>query len=197
MRGPAGPSARTVLAQCRAIARQLDWHLARARAGAPRGGRTEVEAALRPILSAMGRLHGAKGLVFELEGGPLSAVAIDPDDFAEIVSNLLDNAGKWARSIVRVGWMAEADRVSIRIADDGPGIPADARARLFTPGARLDEQVSGHGLGLAIAKDLAGRVGGVIALDDLPGGQPGLQVRVILPAARASGDARPTGATTA
>lgn len=183
MRGPAGASAAAVLGQCRTMARQLDWHLARARAGAPRGGQTEVGAAIVPIVAAMARLHGQRGVSFRLEPGPAAVAAIDTEDFAEIVSNLLDNAGKWARAEVTTTWALEGGAVAIAVTDDGPGIPPAAREGLFAPGARLDEQVPGHGLGLAIAQDLALRVGGAVSLDDRADGRSGLVARVTLPVA--------------
>lgn len=183
MRGPAGASATTVLDQCRAMARQLDWHLARARARAARGGRTEVEPALRQIVAAMERLHGGRGIGFRLKPGPATSAAIDPQDFAEIISNLLDNAGKWARAEVTASWSMDDGGLRIDVIDDGPGIAPAARAALFAPGARLDERVAGHGLGLAIAQELAARVGGQVRLHDRDDGCPGLRASIMLPQA--------------
>ncbi|PTE16916.1 sensor histidine kinase, partial [Cereibacter changlensis JA139] len=68
------------------------------------------------------------------------------------------------------------------IADDGPGIPAEARDRLLTRGARLDESSGGHGLGLAIAADRARAYGGTLTLEASDAG--GLLARVTLPGKR-------------
>jgi signal transduction histidine kinase len=159
------PAGATLLAECRRIARQLDWHLARARAAAGHGPvrHTQLPGALEPLLSAMTRLHQNRSIAFTADGPPTSLV-IEPEAFAEILSNLLDNAGKWAVSHVNVEWRSEGGIAILGVTDDGPGIPADALDRLFVPGVRLDEQVPGHGLGLAIARDLAERAQGKLRL---------------------------------
>jgi signal transduction histidine kinase len=74
---------------------------------------------------------------------------------------------------------ADVRLVCIRVSDDGPGIPADERLRVAQPGVRLDEQVEGHGFGLAIASDLASLYAGRLTLDERPGG--GLLVELRLP----------------
>jgi signal transduction histidine kinase len=159
------PAGATLLAECRRIARQLDWHLARARSATGEGAvrQTQLPAALEPLLSAMARLHQNRGIRFAGDGPPLT-LAIDPESFAEILSNLLDNAGKWATSAVRVHWEVHRERACLKVIDDGPGIPSEALGRLFVPGVRLDEQVPGHGLGLAISRDLALNANASLAL---------------------------------
>lgn len=101
-----------------------------------------------------------------------------------MLGNLLDNAGKWASSRIRIGMGATDGMLVIDIDDDGPGIPAAARGELVRRGRRGDEQVAGSGLGLAIVDDLASLYGGELALLDAPGG--GLRVRLTLPRARPS-----------
>lgn len=178
-------AARSLLEQCQRMQKQIDYHIARSRAaGAVRtpGLTTSVRAALAPILSAMDRLHGRRGILFETAGDADLALAVDPQDFAEIVSSLLDNAGKWAASRVGVSWRVEDGRARISIDDDGPGLPPAEREAVFAIGARLDDTVSGSGLGLAIARDLAGLYGGAVRLVEAPGGQ-GLRAVIELPAA--------------
>ena len=74
--------------------------------------------------------------------------------------------------------IAEGRWARIAIADDGPGIPAEDRIRVATPGTRLDERGGGHGFGLAIARELTELYGGTLTLGDAPGG--GLLVSVSL-----------------
>lgn len=180
--GPAGESAITLLDQCRQIERQLDWHLARARAKASFGGQgTEMPDALLPIVAAMRRLHQARTVHFEVTGGPPATLAIDSRDFAEIVSNLADNAGKWATSHVSIGWYTQDGGLCLVFTDDGPGIPAEEIARAFAPGQRLDENIMGNGLGLAIAQDLARLAGGEVRLSARVDGSKGLVATCILP----------------
>lgn len=187
-RGRAGESAATLLDQCRRMERQLDWHLARARAGTRHGAITRLPDALGAIVSAMARLHAGRGIGWELASGPPLALAIEPGDFAEIVSNLADNAGKWARRQVTVEWDTNGPDARIRISDDGPGIPAEQRAAMFDAGSRLDERSPGHGLGLAIARDLARHYGGEVAIDARADGAPGLVASVVVPLAPGRAD---------
>ena len=85
----------------------------------------------------------------------------DTGDFLELAGNLLDNACKWCDGIVRIKIRAAVDDDAIAsgmimtVADDGPGIPGDAADALLQRGTRLDESTPGHGIGLAIVKDIA------------------------------------------
>lgn len=177
------PAGATLLAQCRRIARQLDWHLARARLAANAGPvrHTPLPAALDPLLSAMTRLH--RGIQFSADGPPVS-LAMEPEAFNEILSNLLDNGGKWASSSVSVSWQAKDRLIIIDVTDNGPGISAVDMDRLFVPGARLDEQVPGHGLGLAIARDIAAACHATLQLSPRGDGKPGTSASLSVPAAR-------------
>lgn len=179
------PAGQTLLAECRRIARQLDWHLARARAAAGQGParHTQLPTALAPLLSAMTRLHKNRGINFGADG-PAIGLVIEPEAFAEILSNLLDNAGKWASAKVNVGWVSDGQTVSVSVCDDGPGVAEEAQGRLFVPGVRLDEQVPGHGLGLAIARDLAETANGKLGLGPRDDGQSGTAAVLVLQAAQ-------------
>ncbi len=183
-KGEAGDSAATLLEQCRRIERQLDWHLARARAGVRQGATTRLPEAIQPIETAMQRLHAERHIQFSTDGTDMVALAIEPEDFAEIVSNLTDNAGKWARSRVGIDWRVAGAEAMISVTDDGPGIPASMRTSAFGVGSRLDERSPGHGLGLAIAQDLARHYGGDVALSGRDDGADGLVARLMLPLAR-------------
>lgn len=87
--------------------------------------------------------------VVEVDGEP--TVAMDKADLAEVLGNLLENAGRHARSLVKVS-IANDGRVAVD--DDGPGVPQDARDVVIRRGKRLDEQSEGTGLGLAIVQDI-------------------------------------------
>ena len=184
-KGEAGESAATLLEQCRRIERQLDWHLARTRGGPRPGAVTRVPEAVEGIVAAMQRLHADRGVDWTIAPSPAAAaaatLAIAPDDFAEILSNLADNAGKWARSGVRLGWDITGPDARITVIDDGPGIPESERVIAFDPGSRLDERAPGHGLGLAIARDMARQHGGDILLEGRADGERGLVAVLRLP----------------
>ena len=87
------------------------------------------------------------------------------------------------RGAVTVSAFGEDGVCVVRIADDGPGIPASDRERVFEPFVRLEEsrntETGGIGLGLAIARTIIRAHGGDITLADAAGG--GLQVNVSLP----------------
>lgn len=165
-------AAATVLAQCDRMRRQIDYQIARARAAASRsapGAAADVRVVLETVLSAMRRLHGRRGVAFELKPGASPVAAVEAQDLNEIVANLLDNAGKWAGAQVSVDIQAGADEVTrIVVEDDGPGLPPEALEVVFNLGERLDEQAPGSGLGLAIVKDLATLYGGRVWLQASP-----------------------------
>jgi signal transduction histidine kinase len=89
---------------------------------------------------------------------------------ARVLGNLLDNAQRHAEARVRVAVGREGDHVVLQVSDDGPGVPADQRERVFERFVRLDDARSrdegGAGLGLAIARDVAERHGGTLTVAD-------------------------------
>lgn len=114
---------------------------------------------------------------------PLS-VPGDPGALSVLLNNLLDNALRYTQSGGRVDVevCTEEAGAIIRIADNGPGIPPEARERVFERFCRLaPPDIPGSGLGLSIVRDIVALHGGSIGLEDMPGG--GLKVRVVLPMA--------------
>jgi signal transduction histidine kinase len=107
-------------------------------------------------------------------------------DLEEMLGNLIDNAGKWANSSVKItaekGSDIAPERPSVvfLIDDDGPGLPKDKRVEATRRGRRLDETKPGSGLGLSIVVDLAQLYGGAFVFDDSPLG--GLRAELKLPA---------------
>jgi len=102
------------------------------------------------------------------EGNDATCV-LDADALAQVAANLLSNVEKYAPGCeVTVFARCEDERLTMRVADTGAGIPAHAADRVFEPFERLDSRVnegaSGTGLGLAIARDLATRMGGTLRL---------------------------------
>lgn len=185
--------ARLVMEQVALARRHVDWHLARARSAAQlRAGRqaTPVAPVLQGLLRVMERVHAGRGLSLRVDAmDPGLVFAGEEQDLQEMVGNLLDNACKWARGVVRVraGTEVEQGRPMLRleIEDDGPGIAAADLATLPDRGRRLDESVPGAGLGLAIVRDLAELHGGRLELGARPAG--GLCATLTLPAAAAAG----------
>jgi signal transduction histidine kinase len=92
------------------------------------------------------------------------------DDLGRAVRNLLDNADRYASSTIIVELRSDDSNVTLVVADDGPGIPAEHRQAVFERFARLDDararETGGTGLGLAIAKEIVTAHGGSITLED-------------------------------
>ncbi|MFD2753092.1 sensor histidine kinase [Comamonas terrae] len=175
--------AELVREQVASASRQVEHHLARARAAATQaaGLRTPLQPPLQSLVRTMARLHAGRGIRFEIEGRPEDwDFRGDVQDLMEMLGNLLDNAGKWARSTVRLQVQGQDQCVVLCVDDDGPGIEQQARERIFERGRRLDEKRPGTGLGLDIVRDLVQSYGGRIEARTAPLG--GLRMRLELPA---------------
>jgi signal transduction histidine kinase len=166
------------------MSRQVNYHLARARAaasGASGAARCPVAPAVDALVRTLLKLHAGRLLDIASNVAPELCARVQREDLDEILGNVLDNACKWANSRI----VLEASRVDnalvLTVDDDGPGLARDLRSAVLERGVRMDESAPGSGLGLAIVRDLAELYGGDISLDDSRLG--GLQARVSLPAA--------------
>ncbi len=170
--------------QVERMRRQMDYHLAHARAaasGSVLGTRCQVAESVEPLIRTLQRLYADRSLSFESALLLDHAVRCQREDLDEMLGNLLDNACQWARSRVSVASSVEHTSVRIVVEDDGPGIPVELRETVLQRGVRADESAAGSGLGLAIVRDLAGLYGGSIELGASPLG--GLRATLKLPAA--------------
>ena len=134
-----------------------------------------VEALLAPQAAAQG-LH----LVLDLPAAPV-ALRADPVEMEQVAFNLLRNAmeatqGMGSAARIRVTLRHDAGNALLEVADNGPGVPPDLRARLFTPFTTT--RADGTGLGLALSQRLVERAGGEIVLAD---SREGASFRVSLP----------------
>ncbi len=166
--------------QLEQIQQRLSRELNRARlAGdALPGAHFDCDVELPGLLSTLGMIHG-DGLLVRPDVAPGLSLPWDREDLLELLGNLLDNACKWADSEVCLGIRQTPDSYLLWVDDDGPGIPEDARQRVLERGARLDEQMDGHGLGLGIVRDIAEAWNGRMDLRASPLG--GLRVYIELP----------------
>lgn len=174
----------TVIREAAVMRRQVDHHLARARAVGRRAvglSRACVWESVEAVLRAVTRLYAQTR--FDLDGVRDAAVAIERQDLDEILGNLIENAAKYGGGSVFVtvdAMPGDPAWCEIWVEDDGKGIPEAERTRIFTRGTRLDTGKPGTGLGLAIVRDVAEIYGGSVELgesEDLGG----LLVRLRLP----------------
>ena len=90
---------------------------------------------------------------------------MEEGDLMECLGNLLDNAYKWCRGRVAVAARATDSAVHIVVEDDGPGIEPAQREAILARGVRLDEQTPGHGIGMAIVRDIMTAYGGEFRIE--------------------------------
>src|SRR5271156_408139 len=174
--------------QTEIMRRQVTFYLDRARAAARAGTfgvATEVKPVVEGLVRTYEKLHGEQVLTFDVALQPGLKFRGEAQDLTDLIGNLLDNAGKWARervSIRAVRSATERDSDPVLVAeidDDGPGLDKNARAAAVERGKRLDESRPGSGLGLSIVVELASIYGGSLKLDESPLG--GLRAILRLP----------------
>lgn len=183
------PLAEKVNEQAQVMHHQLSYYLDRARAAAGAsalGSSTRLAPALSALLRTFTKLYESRGIQFVALAPDSLCFSGEPQDLDEMVGNLLDNAGKWAREAISVEAALVANvkgdgRSEIRlwIDDDGPGLAPALREAATQRGRRLDETKPGSGLGLSIVSDLAAAYGGSLRLTDSPRG--GLRAELRLP----------------
>ncbi|MCH4870932.1 ATP-binding protein [Pseudomonas sp. TMW22089] len=145
------------------------------------GAQFDVDAEMPGLMATLGMIHGGH-LELRLNTSPGLHMPWDREDMLELLGNLLDNACKWADSQVELNIRQTAGGYEIEVQDDGPGIPETERDQVISRGTRLDEQTSGHGLGLGIVRDIVDVWGGEMQLET--GALGGLSVMIRLPARR-------------
>jgi signal transduction histidine kinase len=174
----------TVCREASTMRRQVDHHLARARAIGRRASvqaRVIVWESAEAVQRAVATLYNE--VTIDLAGDRTVEVRVERQDLDEMLGNLVENAAKYGGGRVFVTVEPAADGFAeILIEDDGQGIAQAQRDELFSRGARLDTTGKpGTGLGLAIARDVAELYGGTITLDESED-LGGLLARLRLPA---------------
>ncbi|EON93113.1 histidine kinase [Marinobacter lipolyticus SM19] len=164
------------------IDRQLESEMRRSRFAGPQAGKAaQPVSQARDLLWMLGRLYPDKNFELETELGPETRWPVEEHDLNEILGNLLDNAGKWASHQISLNLSREDNQLMLEVRDDGPGVAPEKLDTLGTRGLRLDEQTPGHGLGLAIVRDILAGYGGTLQFTSAPA--QGLVALVKLPRA--------------
>lgn len=131
-------------------------------------GAVNLSAVLQKISASLGKVYVDKNITFDMAVAEHSLIYCDEGDLYEIAGNLMDNACKWCRSTVKVNVSLNQRKgrqnfaVLLEIEDDGPGIPAEKLADILKRGVRADENIHGHGIGMAVVNELIGLLGGLL-----------------------------------
>jgi len=149
----------------------------------------ELDAAA--LLHELAAAHEADRVPVAVRAPGSLPVRVSPDELRRALDNLLTNAVRHARTAVQLSGRVEDGEVVLMVSDDGPGIGAADRDRVFERFTRLDDARArdggGSGLGLAISRELVTRAGGRI---ELRSGEQGFALRaeIRLPVATADHD---------
>ena len=144
----------------------------------------DVRAALDSLRGALLKVYMDRGIACELVVDEGCLYFGDREDLTEMAGNLVDNAFKWARTTVRItarrlaAAATRRDGLLLLVEDDGPGIPAAERAHVLDRGARLDERVSGQGIGLSVVREVTSLNGGTMTISESSLGGARIEIRL-------------------
>ncbi|MFN4177601.1 ATP-binding protein [Phenylobacterium sp.] len=153
---------------------------------------TDPSECVRDVLELFGPQAEAKGLDLAPDVGSCGLVMVDPDRLRQVLMNLAGNAVKFtSEGLVRIAcaYDRDAERLTFRVSDTGPGLGAEAQAKLFQRFSQVDGSTTrahgGTGLGLAISKGLVEAMGGRIGVESRLGRGSTFWFEVPAPAAGA------------
>jgi two-component system sensor histidine kinase PhoQ len=146
----------------------------------------EVAGVFESLRATLQKVYADKRIDIQVQVDSNTRYIGDQGDLLEIAGNILDNACKWCRTqvkltatpLVKPGTRREG--LLLVVEDDGPGIEVEQRMRVLERGARLDERVSGQGIGLSVVQEVAQLSGGSVDIDTSSLG--GAKITVRLPA---------------
>jgi two-component system, OmpR family, sensor histidine kinase PhoQ len=124
-------------------------------------GSFEIAPVVEKIANSLRKVHAERRLEITTSVEQGTKFQGDRGDMMEIVGNIADNACKWARNTVSIHvWLEASDSkppnlpLIIEVRDDGHGMPQQDVAKAMLRGSRLDQSTDGHGIGLAVVKEL-------------------------------------------
>ena len=163
-----------------AIRRHVERELARARLAPGVSGDAAclVRDVANGVVAVVKRMPRGKQLSFVIDAAEDFIAPVDEGDLSEVLGNLVENATRFANSLVHVSASESAGEVIIKVVDDGPGIPEAALHAALLRGVQLDSKGGGSGLGLAIVSDIVEAYGGRL---EMANANSGLAVTIYLP----------------
>ena len=172
---------RVVEEQVARMTRIIEYQLQRGATSGPSAMAAPV--ALRPVVEkvvqALDKVYADKAIRWHVQVAEGLCFHGDESDLMEVLGNLLDNACKWCRQHITVSARRAAEGLRIIVEDDGPGIAADQVQDLLRRRRRGDDEVPGHGIGLAMVQDIVSAYGGTCSIGTAEDG--GARVTVLLP----------------
>ena len=142
-------------------------------------GPLPVRPVLNRILASLAKVYQARAVMVRVEESEGASFRGDEGDLMELLGNLLDNAYKWCRNEIRVEARCEGRRLHLRVDDDGPGMDESQVGEILRRGVRLDQATPGHGIGLAMVRDIVDAYEGRLHIGRSPLG--GASIRLHLP----------------
>jgi signal transduction histidine kinase len=140
---------------------------------------TDVAEIAERVVRVMKRTPEGRRLAWTVDAPPGLRARIEPDDLAEAIGNLVENAVRHTKTRIAVSAEQGAHAVAVTVTDDGPGIPVERQGDVLDRFIRLDSSGPGSGLGLAIVKDIAEAWGATLSFDNTVSG---FAVRLSIPA---------------
>ena len=127
-------------------------------------GKVDITNIIDKIILSLKKVYSEKGIVFFFTHSEQCFMRGEEGDIYEIAGNLLDNAAKWCDKQIKVNLQQleqnEKFTLLLEIEDDGAGIPEQKLDEILQRGVRADENIQGHGIGMAVVNELVGLLGG-------------------------------------
>jgi two-component system sensor histidine kinase PhoQ len=143
--------------------------------------RTELEPIVLRLVNALQKVYANKAMTVQTSLAAHSVFAGDEQDLMEVIGNITENAFKYGKSRVSIHSEIKDKHLLICISDDGPGIPAAQQSRILERGHRLDTNIPGQGIGLAVAADIIHSYAGQLNVNQAALG--GAEFQLLLPTA--------------
>lgn len=159
---------RVLQGQIERMSQQIGYQLQRAslrKSGLVRH-REQLAPLVETLCDALDKVYRDKRVSLQRDFSPSFSVPVERGALLELLGNLLENAYRLCLGRVRVGARLGPGYSELWVEDDGPGVPAEQRARIIRRGERADTQHPGQGIGLAVALDIIESYDGELSLDD-------------------------------